>query len=107
MFLWVLFFNALLGYIINVHYSKQFLNYGFRKQLLDIGPVLFVSIIMGVSVWMVPILFSINGIVLLLVQIMVGLLNYVVLSYLLLNKEFMILWQIILSVLKRKQKVVQ
>ena len=98
--LWVLFINAVLGYIINVHYSKVFIGYGYIHQIKDISSVTIVSIIMGVLVFLCSKII-ISTSYLLVLQISVGALSYILLSYFFLKTEFNDVLNIIKSMMKR------
>ena len=98
--LWVLFINAVLGYIINVHYSKVFIGYGYIDQIKDISPITIVSIMMGVLVYLCSNI-NISTLYLLVLQIGVGALSYIVLSYFFLKTEFNDVLNIIKSMIKR------
>ncbi len=98
--LWVLFINAVLGYIINVHYSKVFIGYGYIDQIKDISSVTIVSIIMGVLVFLCSKII-ISTSYLLVLQISVGALSYILLSYFFLKTEFNDVLNIIKSMMKK------
>ena len=85
--LWVLFINAILGYIINVHYSKVFIGYGYIDQIKDISPITIVSIMMGALVFLCANI-DISSLYLLVIQVGVGAVSYIVLSYFFLKTEF-------------------
>jgi len=85
--LWVLFFNAQIGYLINVHYSKEFVGYGYLDQIKDISPITLISLVMGAGVLTVSLL-QLSSISLLGLQILTGFVLYVALSFLFVKKEF-------------------
>lgn len=39
-------FSSIIGFFINTFYTKQLINYGYRKQILDLFPFLLISMIM-------------------------------------------------------------
>jgi len=93
--LWVLFFNAQIGYLINVHYSKEFVGYGYIDQIKDISPITLVSLLMGAGVLSVSLL-NLSSVVMLGLQVLTGFVLYVILSYLFVKKEFNDVWSILL-----------
>lgn len=93
--LWVLFFNAQIGYLINVHYSKEFVGYGYIDQIKDISPITLVSLLMGAGVIAVSLL-NLSSVLLLGAQVLTGFVLYVLLSYLFVKKEFNDVWNILL-----------
>lgn len=98
--LWVLFINAVLGYIINVHYSRVFIQYGYIEQLKDILPIILVSLLMGVLVFLCSYL-SLSPFILLVLQVIVGAFIYILLSYLFIKTEFNDVLNIIRSMFKK------
>lgn len=86
--LWILFINAVLGYLFNVHYTGALLDYGYIKQLKDILPILFSSLLMGLGVSSVSLFINTNSIVMLISQITVGAILYVSGAYLFSRTEF-------------------
>ncbi|HET6785546.1 MAG TPA: lipopolysaccharide biosynthesis protein [Erysipelotrichaceae bacterium] len=93
--LWVLFINAQIGYLINVHYSKEFVGYGYIDQIKDISPITLVSFAMGAGVLAVSLL-NLGSVSLLGLQVITGFVLYVLLSYLFIKKEFNDVWNILL-----------
>jgi O-antigen/teichoic acid export membrane protein len=101
--LWVLFFNAQIGYLINVHYSKEFVGYGYIDQIKDISPITFVSLTMGAGVLAVTML-NLGSVVMLGLQVLTGFVLYVVLSFIFVKKEFNDVWNILIMF---KQKLIK
>ena len=92
--LWVLLINALLGYLINVHYSKEFVGYGYLDQLIDIMPITLVSFVMGAGVLTLS-LISLSPILVLMIQVIFGAVVYITLAFLFIRTEFMDVWNIL------------
>ena len=99
--LWILFINAVLGYLFKVHYAGHLLNYGYFKQFADILPILAVSTMMGFGVAWVPFVLDVSPMVQLATQVFVGGALYIVVSYCIVRTEFMEVWQLIKRVLFR------
>lgn len=73
--------------VINTYYSKQFINYRLKDILIDIAPATITSVVMGVVVYTIGGMFSINYGVLIL-QIVIGSCIYILLN-LIFNKAIM------------------
>lgn len=86
--LWILFVNAVLGYVFNVFYVKKYLNYGLKEQLVDITNILITSSLMGIVVYSLDIFTSFGAITTLIIQLIVGVVVYSVMSYILCRNEF-------------------
>lgn len=78
--------NAVIATIINTYPNKKLIGYSYRYQFQDIALNFISSVIMGVFVSMVGLL-SMNKLVLLCVQIIVGIVVYLVISVLLKNES--------------------
>lgn len=79
-------FNVISTFI-NIWPNKDILSYGYMEQLRDLGVNLSVGIIMGILVWTVTFL-PIGYFVMLLLQIVVGLASYLLLSKILKIESF-------------------
>lgn len=79
-------FNVISTFI-NIWPNKDILNYGYLEQLRDLGANLSVGIIMGILVWAVTLL-PIGYFVMLLLQIVVGVVSYLILSKILKIESF-------------------
>lgn len=73
--------------IVNIVPNTKLLNYSFFEQLGDIFPNLFISLIMGIVVWGVRLL-KISSLLMLAIQALLGVVVYIVLSYISKNKSF-------------------
>lgn len=80
-------FNQMLGFIINSCVTKKVMNYGTIKQLKDIFPSAFASILVFVLVSILGKM-NVNIYVLLFIQILCGFVSYVALSYIIKNENF-------------------
>jgi len=65
--------------IVNIFASRKIINYGYIEQIMDILPSIAISIVMGIISYYVSFI-NMNVILLLIVQILLGILVYVVLS---------------------------
>jgi len=97
--LWVLFINAVLGYIFNVKYVKEFLNYGLVEQLQDVLNILIASIIMGTFVYSFDIFTNLSNLVTLIIQLGIGIIVYIGLGYMICKNEFDYVMNIIKKIL--------
>lgn len=92
--------SSILGSFINASPNKKLLNYSYLEQIKDILPSLLLSIIMGILIY--PIVFlKFSNIITIFLQVILGAVVYIVLSYLLKLECFMYLLNIILNLKKR------
>ena len=93
--------SSILGSFINASPNKKLLNYSYLEQMKDILPSLLLSIIMGIFIY--PIIFlRFSDIITIFLQVMLGAIIYLTLSYLLKLECFMYLLNIIL----RKKSII-
>lgn len=74
--------------------NRKFLGYGFLKQFVDLIPLMFVSIVMGVVTYLIQFL-GLPDILTLCIQIPVGIILYLVLSYLFKLQGFLYFFNIL------------
>lgn len=72
--------TSIIATFINSHPNKKLVNYSYIEQIADILPALAISIVMGIIVYMMN-LFPISGIMVLIIQILLGIILYLLLSY--------------------------
>ncbi|MDO4939103.1 MAG: lipopolysaccharide biosynthesis protein [Lachnospiraceae bacterium] len=77
--------NEFVCAIINTQPNRKLLNYGFLKQLADILPCIVSSIIMGICVSAL-VFTGLSGIILLMLQIIVGIITYLIFSFIINRK---------------------
>ena len=65
---------------INMSPCKKLIDYGWKEQVTDIIPIMVTSLIMGGAVWLCSLL-PLSGIILLLIQIVAGIVIYIILSH--------------------------
>lgn len=73
--------TSIISTFINSHPNKKLLNYTYLDQMKDIVPALLASFAMGAIVYIISFI-RINIIVRLIIQIVIGILSYITLSYL-------------------------
>ena len=76
---WMLIGSVIIGifsYYLNAYYSGPFLNYSIKEQVKDIFPSFMIAIIIATPVYMMSFL-SINSLLLLVLQIIVGVLSII------------------------------
>jgi O-antigen/teichoic acid export membrane protein len=73
---------SLAGYYLNSYYTGKFIKYYTSQQMLDAAPSMAIAIVMGISLFFIQFL-PLNGSILLITQILIGILIYTGLSCLL------------------------
>ena len=71
----------LLGYICNLYYVEQSLNYRVLEQIKDIYLVFILSVVMGVFIHLITLINIYNMYLLLFIEITLGALSYFLLCY--------------------------
>ncbi len=69
-----------IAYFINTYYSERFIGYGTKKQIIDIMPYLFISILMGLTVWVIGEIINLQYFPKLIIQISSGVILYYLIS---------------------------
>lgn len=93
---------AFIYLLINVIPNGRLLGYGLRDQLIDVIPFAIYSLIMGMVVYFVGMMFSYSSIVSLLVQIVVGVLVYFGMAVVTRNKEVVFFWKLFSGMILRR-----
>ena len=87
-------FSGIIGSFINSYPNKKLLSYSYLEQMKDILPSLILSIIMGVIVYSI-VLLEFSNLLTIIIQIIIGGISYIGLSYLFKLECFMYLLNII------------
>lgn len=91
-------FTGIIGSFVNSYPNKKLLNYSYIEQVKDVTPSLFISIIMGIVTYSIQLL-KYNNILTVLLQIVLGGVIYIILSYMTKNQSFIYL----VNILKKKR----
>lgn len=78
--------SSLISLFINTYYTGKLINIGYLKQMKDVFPILIVSLIMGIVVY-ITILFFTSDFAKLIIGIPIGMFIYIVGTYLLAHEE--------------------
>lgn len=78
--------SSLISLFINTYYTGKLINIGYLKQMKDVFPILIVSLIMGIVVY-ITILFFTSDFTKLIIGIPLGMFIYIVGTYLLAHEE--------------------
>lgn len=92
--------NTLIATCINTFPNRKIIGYSYRLQIADLLPNLITAAIMGVCVWLVGFI-SINKILLLFLQIMVGVLVYIILNLIIKNQNLYFGFNLLKNFIKR------
>ena len=69
--------TSFISFFINTHYSSKMINYGAWKQIKDMMPIIFITLLMAFGVWGVMLL-GFSDILKLLIGIVVGIIIYLI-----------------------------
>lgn len=93
--------SSVTSQIINSWPNKKLLNYSYLEQLKDIMPNIVMAVVMGVCVSLVPIIAS-SMLITLIVQIMLGVIIYILESFVTKNESFYYMLDVISEVKRIK-----
>ena len=89
-----------IGCFINAYPNRKLLNYSYSEQIKDILPSVIISIIMSIVIFLVG-LINLNYIILMVIQVIIGIIIYIGLSYLFKIDTLFYIFDIVKNVLKR------
>lgn len=93
--------NSYISLFINTYFSAKEIAYSAKNQLSDILPILIISIIMGIFVYLVGVILPSNHLIKIFCQIIIGFMVYIAASKIAKIKEFYIAYNMILSLIMR------
>ena len=93
--------TTIINSVVNAFPNSKLLGYSYFEQIKDLFPTIVISIIMGISVYSVNLL-NMSNIVTLVVQILLGVVVYILCSVIFKNETFKYVLNIIKSVLKKR-----
>lgn len=92
--------NGIVSSFINSYPNKKLLNYNYFQQIKDIYPSFVVSLIMAIGIYSIQLL-DFSAIIILILQVFVGIIIYILISYLFKVESFMYLLEILRKFKKR------
>ena len=92
---------ALISAVINAFPNRKLIQYGFGQQIKDMLPALIMSLIMGVCVYCISLL-GLNDVLTLVLQVVVGVVVYISLSYISHNDSFSLIMNLLRGVFGNK-----
>lgn len=103
--LWVAVLDSYISYFINSYYSAELLSYSTIEQIKDITPTFIISMTMGITVYLSKALLPNNNLIKLIIQIIIGVVVYVVLCKIGKIGELNTMNELLRSILKNKKGV--
>lgn len=94
--------GSLLSQIINSWPNKKLLGYSYLNQLFDIMPSIFLSLIMGIGVYLVS-FFNISQYLILLIQIIFGTVFYISISAWLKLEQYYYIYNFVVKMFKKRR----
>ena len=95
--------SKILGQLINAIANRKYLDYGYLKQIMDIFPSVLISLFMGVCVYFVSYL-NTSNIITLLIQIPMGVVIYMLFSWLFQRELLSYSFSLILELMHKNAK---
>jgi len=99
--LWTLFIIAVIAFFVDSHYSKKYISYSTKEQLLDMTPSVVASIIMGLAVYTIGVLLPFDNIIILPIQVLSGIGIYIAISKIAKIEEFEIIYSLIKAAMQK------
>jgi len=96
--------QSFFAYIINAYYTDRFFGYSYWAQIRDVLPYLLTSVLMGICVYSIRMLHFDSLVFMLFSQILVGIIVYLITSYILRLEAFEEVIEIIRSFLTARPK---
>lgn len=93
--LWALVVDSCITYFINAAYSKRFLDYSIPEQLQDIKLFFIMSVLMAGLTYSLSYLLPLNDFLMVIIQVLVGIGSYILLSLLFKVEELKTIYQIL------------
>lgn len=94
-------FTTFISCFVNAYPNKKFIGYSYAQQMKDIFPSFSTALIMFVVVVLIEKL-PLNDFLLLMVQVLLGVAVYFAISLLINRKTTLLIWNLLLSFIKRK-----
>ena len=95
--------NSIIGQLINSWPNKTLLNYGYKEQVKDLVPNISIALVMGLFVWAMSLALPVSNMIKLPIQILAGVIIYLVLSVIFKNESFYYLWSIVHRFAKKEK----
>ena len=96
--------NTVIATIVNTHPNTKLIGYSYRMQILDLFPNLSCSLLMGVMVYLVRVLFREPTVSVFILQIIVGVVSYIFLSVITKNDNIAYLLGFLKNTLTQKEE---
>jgi len=95
------FVNSQIAFFVNAYFSKKFISYSTRSQMLDMMPIGLISISMGVAVYMSGLILSFGDKINLLLQMVIGVVFYVAVSKVARVEELSTMYRMLENAIKK------
>ncbi len=103
--LWIGVLNSWITYLINSFYSSKLLKLSTLRQLKDIGKTIIAAVIMGAAVYWVGQLISFSLFINLALQVLTGVISYILLSKILRINELNVIWNLVAGFIGKMTKL--
>lgn len=97
--------DSYIAYYINAFYSKSLINYSFKEQLRDLMPILGMSLVMGISVYLFEWMISLPNVLMLISQIILGILIYIIEGIIIKSNELNIFINLAVKTIKKGKEI--
>lgn len=99
--IWVMVLNSIISFIINSNYSKEIIDYSTWDQVRDISVIFLITLIMGGVSYFAGNILPDSNILKLFIQPLVGIIVYLILSWILKVEEFFAILKLLKGFIKK------
>lgn len=92
----------IISIIILLPVNKKLIGYNYKEQLFDIAPTILLTVIMCIFVKMVDVFIPVTGMIQLLLEIIIGMVSYIIISLIIKNENFVYILKISKEILLRR-----
>lgn len=93
--------TSYIDYFINAYYSKELINYSIKEQIKDLYPIFLITMVMGAAVYEVGNIVVLPNVLLLVVQILVGIISYIILAKVINSEELKLMFNLLSRSIKK------
>lgn len=93
--------TSYIDYLINAYYSKELINYSIKEQVKDLFPIISISTLMGILVYLIGIVLPFNNMISLIIQIIIGITMYILQGKIIKSEELNMMLELLIKLFKR------
>lgn len=99
--LWALVLDSFVTFFVNAFYSKRLIGYSMGEQLNDIKGIFMIAVVMAAVTYSLNFILPVHDLFMIIIQITVGVVLYILLSYIFKVEELRTIYEIIQPIQKK------